>query len=63
MRLPIAFLAMLLLAGCATNRAPVNTFCLVAKPITWSAKDSDGTIAEVKSHNAVGKELCGWRGR
>lgn len=40
-----------------TDAAP---FCRVAEPITWSAKDTDRTIAQVKEHNAVGKSLCGW---
>ncbi len=35
-------------------------FCDVAKPIGWSARDTDKTIIEVKSHNARGVELCGW---
>jgi hypothetical protein len=37
-------------------------FCTVAKPILWSAKDSDATIEQVKEHNAVGAVLCGWTG-
>lgn len=36
-------------------------FCQVAEPISWSSKDTGITILQVKQHNAVGKELCGWR--
>jgi hypothetical protein len=34
--------------------------CAVAKPIAWSARDTDETILQVKQHNAVGAALCGW---
>ena len=36
------------------------TFCDGAKPIYWGAKDTAKTIIQVKSHNAVGKDACGW---
>lgn len=36
------------------------TFCGGARPIYWSGKDTPGTIGQVKEHNAVGKEACGW---
>lgn len=39
-----------------------DTFCAIAKPITWSSRDTDLTITGVKSHNAVGIRLCGWQG-
>ena len=54
-------------SGCATMTdlsAPTEahaSFCAVAKPILWSARDTDETIAEVKEHNAVGAVLCGWK--
>ncbi len=32
-------------------------FCQIAKPIYWTDADTDGTIAEAKQHNAVGKKL------
>jgi hypothetical protein len=37
------------------------SFCAVAKPILWSARDTDETIRQAKEHNAVGATLCGWR--
>lgn len=62
----------LTLVGCATltnsngptkvspKPEPVqSSYCLVAKPIYWSAKDTDDTIRQIKEHNAVWKELCG----
>lgn len=61
---------MLTLNGCASltgsgvTEPPVvgaNTFCAIAKPITWSARDTDETIRGVKEHNAVGIRLCGWK--
>ncbi len=43
----------------ATKPPPViDSFCAVAKPIGWSARDTDETILEVKSHNAVWKARC-----
>lgn len=50
---------MLSLTGCAAKTASVETdlFCEVAQPISWSKKDTDQTIKEVKAHNNVGKEL------
>jgi hypothetical protein len=37
-----------------------TTYCRIARPISWSSQDTDQTIREVKEHNAVGVELCGW---
>lgn len=55
------------LTACATmmgSSAPTSPapheFCLLAKPIYWSAHDTDDTIKQAKAHNAVGKALCGW---
>jgi hypothetical protein len=31
---------------------------MIAKPIYWSAKDTDETIRQVKAHNAVYKAEC-----
>jgi type IV pilus biogenesis protein CpaD/CtpE len=59
----VAGIALLSLMGCATNRLVGGTsvYCDIARPIGWSSADDSRTIQEVKSHNAVGKELCGWR--
>ena len=48
----------LLAVGCATTTASVGTECSVWKPITWSVKDTDQTIAEVKTNNARQKAWC-----
>lgn len=58
----LTLLLLPILASCATTTASnaTNSFCLAAKPIYWSAKDTDETIKEAKEHNAVGKKLCGW---
>lgn len=66
-----ALLLTLSVGGCAMLMDAMNVepkgsqtnpsaFCLIARPITWSAKDTDATIEQVKEHNAVGKRLCGW---
>ena len=53
-----------LLTGCAalgqTPAPAAGDFCDIAKPIPWSPADTDETIRDVKSHNAVGKARCGW---
>lgn len=47
------------LAGCATAPMPgAVVYCQIEKPISWSKKDTDQTIREVKGHNAVYKALC-----
>lgn len=38
--------------------SPAPTFCAVAKPILWSARDTDATIIAVKAHNAAWVSLC-----
>lgn len=37
---------------------PVAAACIAFKPISWSTRDTDATILEVKQHNAVWKVLC-----
>jgi hypothetical protein len=32
--------------------------CTAFEPITWSAKDTAATVAQVKQHNAVFEALC-----
>lgn len=55
-----------ILPGCATTTASVVTgtdatrvACAAFSPIWWSAADSDGTIRQVKEHNAAHGALCG----
>ncbi|MFD2031685.1 hypothetical protein ACFSKM_17795 [Ancylobacter dichloromethanicus] len=57
--------AMLTTAGCATTTPSAATrgACGAFAPINWAIEDTDPTIRQVKAHNAVGRELCGWRGR
>lgn len=60
--------ALCLLTGCgSTTNLSVDdgklSFCDGAKPIAWSAMDTDATLEAVKEHNAVGKALCGWGGK
>lgn len=35
-------------------------FCSVAKPISWSKRDTPETVLEVKQHNHLGAVHCGW---
>ena len=66
LELTLSALSLLPLTGCATTTASVEPttselrFCDGAKPIFWSTRDTDKTIAQVKAHNAVGKGACAW---
>lgn len=52
------------LLKCTTAEAPpAQTFCQIAEPQTWSAKDTRRTKEQVDRHNRVGKKLCGWGAR
>jgi hypothetical protein len=56
---------MLILAGCAKRTHSGGTeltFCDGAEPIRWSSKDTDGTLRQIKKHNDVGVDACGWGG-
>lgn len=54
-------LALLVLAGCATNRA--GDFCLVSSPIQPSSADTlaEGTARQILAHNEYGEATCRWR--
>lgn len=63
---PLSATLLLTLTGCATTTASVEpttsslTFCDGARPIFWAKRDTVGTIKQVKVHNAVGVDACGW---
>ena len=62
-KLSAAMLPAILLASCApTSSSGGNdlTFCSGAKPIYWSAKDTSGTVVQIKELNNVGRKICGW---
>ena len=48
------------LSGCATvSTVPVNSYCAIAKPISYDAKqDTPETVAEIELHNGVFVCLC-----
>jgi hypothetical protein len=52
----------MMVSGCslANSSAPSDTFCLIAKPITWSADDTDATQHQILIYDAKGHALCGW---
>ena len=56
----------LMLAGCVmtTGNAEIKAAvtlvpCTGFRKISWSSKDTDQTILEVKEHNAAYKAICG----
>ena len=61
MRLMLATLLMFPLLGCASQTATVatnETVCSVWKNVSWSDKDTTGTIIEVKQNNARRDGWC-----
>ena len=59
-RLLLILLTLFALGGCATAlTAPVNSYCAIAKPISYDTKqDTPETVAEVELHNSVFTCLC-----
>ena len=61
-KLPLLFLILNAMSGCATvstEAVPLNSYCAIAKPITYDAtKDTPETVAEVELHNGVFICLC-----
>jgi hypothetical protein len=59
-RLTMACAVTLLLAGCGRTMATGGTeaACSVWRPISWSGKDTDRTIEEVKLNNARRAGFC-----
>lgn len=58
-----ASLLIILLAtalGCQhqTPTVATDTFCDIARPISYSSRDTDQTRAEILSHNAAGCAVC-----
>ncbi len=64
MRLVLAAVALIALAGCTTMPSPATppaaAFCPAFEPIAWSAADTPETIRQAKEHNAAYAALCGW---
>lgn len=60
-RLGLLLLVLSLATSCARTTAtvvPTDISCQVFLPISWSQKDTDRTIAEIKLHNAVYAAVC-----
>ena len=57
----LAIMLLFLLSGCATTTATVATnasVCAIWKPVSWSKKDTDQTITEIKVNNARREAWC-----
>lgn len=56
----LAIISLAILLGCQTPTPTVATdsFCDIARPISYSSRDTDQTRAEVLSHNAAGCAVC-----
>ena len=59
-KLLLASLTLSALSGCVTDSTvPVNSYCAIAKPITYDAtQDTPETVAEVEAHNSRFICLC-----
>jgi hypothetical protein len=45
--------------SCTTPvETPLDSYCLIAKPIFWSAHDTRSTKEQTDRHNRVWKSLC-----
>lgn len=66
MKLGLVLIAIATVTGCASvtsGSATDAAYCRAFRPITWAAADTDGTLRQVKAHNAVGVSLCKWAAR
>lgn len=66
--LACAMLSLPILTSCAsltslfdrTDQVDVNAVaCRGFRPITWSPRDTDATLAQIHEHNAAWRALCG----
>ena len=61
-RLLLASLILTALSGCATvstEAVPLNSYCAIAKPITYDAtQDTSETIKEIEAHNSAFICIC-----
>lgn len=62
MRYMLPLLLMSLLTGCASPTSisgkTETIVCEVWRPVSWSAKDTDQTIREIKLNNAAHDAYC-----
>jgi hypothetical protein len=64
MRAALLLMPLLILPGCVTTTGSVKTeavACGAFEPISWSAKDTNDTIRQVKEHNAAWRAVCSAR--
>lgn len=58
---------LILVLWCQPPKPPpvsdVARFCMVARPIAWSRRDTEETIRAVKAHNAAGVKVCAWKAK
>lgn len=61
MRFAALGLALAFLGGCATTPVKVegDSYCRIAKRITWSKNDTSPTISQIRRHNAARRSVCG----
>lgn len=54
-------LAFLGVAGCTASPVTVkgDTLCSVARPLSWSRRDTSTTVDGIRRHNARYRRVCG----
>lgn len=61
-KLPLLCLILSAMSGCVTGSTggvPVNSYCAIAKPISYDAtQDTPETVKEVETHNSVFVCVC-----
>lgn len=61
-RLPFLFLILSVTSACAhvlTDPAPVNSYCAVARPISYDGiKDTPETVKQIEAHNSRWVCIC-----
>lgn len=58
--LGVLLISSLTVAGCSTTTAigVTDVGCSAFPPITWSSRDTAGTVKQVKAHNNAYKAVC-----
>ncbi len=47
------------LSACGTSSGATDSYCLIAKPITYSSQDTPETVEQIERHNSDWTCKCG----
>lgn len=57
-QIAFALVLTLTMSGCVKMTGSGENDCLIFQPITWHVEDTDETISQIKTHNAIWKDGC-----